>query len=166
MEFNKSRVYTALNADELEVGSMVIVADVLQVLKNRVKNGNKCSIFKLDRVVDDTYRELFYAIGISWALAYLVSPPESKKTPRYKPFSNSKAAYEAIAAHGGWIKKGCTYHFITWIDIGRADGNEICFYGNWHSARSICENCTFADDGTPVGERIEDSDTEEDGGNE
>ena len=31
MEFDKSKVYTALNADELEVGSMVIVADSLPV---------------------------------------------------------------------------------------------------------------------------------------
>ena len=36
MEFDKSRVYTALNADELKVGSKVIVADSLQGLKDRV----------------------------------------------------------------------------------------------------------------------------------
>ena len=163
MKFDKNRVYTALNADELEVGSMVIVADSLQGLKDRF------SKFALDEdhaiciggILPETQMHRFKTSqGSVYPLAYLISPPEK---PRYKPFSNSKAAYEAIAAHGGWIKKGCTYHFITWIDIGRADGNEICFYGNWHSARSICEKFTFADDGSPVGEKIEDSDTEEDG---
>lgn len=31
MEFDKSRVYTALNADELKVGSQVIVGDFCHV---------------------------------------------------------------------------------------------------------------------------------------
>lgn len=33
MEFDESRVYTALNADKLEVGSKVITADTLKQLK-------------------------------------------------------------------------------------------------------------------------------------
>ena len=36
MKFDKSRVYTAQNADELKVGSKVIVADSLQGLKDRL----------------------------------------------------------------------------------------------------------------------------------
>ena len=38
MKFDKSRVYTALNADELKVGSKVIVADSVRALKNAVKD--------------------------------------------------------------------------------------------------------------------------------
>lgn len=33
MDFDKSKVYTALNADELKLGSKVIVADDLKTLK-------------------------------------------------------------------------------------------------------------------------------------
>ena len=156
MEFDKSRVYTALNADELEVGSMVIVADSLQGLKDRVNKSasDEDYISRIGSILPETAIHRFKTLwGGEYPLAYLISPP---KKPKYKPFSDTETAYKTIAAHGGWVKRGCTYQLITWIDIGRADGNEICFYGNWHSARSICENCTFVDDGTPVGEKVED----------
>ena len=38
MEFDKSRVYTALNADELKVGCKVIIADDIASLCVCVKN--------------------------------------------------------------------------------------------------------------------------------
>lgn len=156
MEFDKSRVYTALNADELEVGSMVIVADSLQGLKDRL------SKFSLDKdyagsigsILPETAIHRFKtSIGNEYPLAYLISPPEK---PEYKPFSSSGTAYKTIAAHGGWIKQGRTYHFVTGLDIGCCVDAEIQFFGSWFSARSVCENCTFADDGTPVGEKVED----------
>ena len=37
MEFDKNRVYTALNADELKVGSTVIVANDLWSLRGKVE---------------------------------------------------------------------------------------------------------------------------------
>lgn len=39
MESDKSKVYTVLNADELKLGSGVIVADTLKDLKNKVEMG-------------------------------------------------------------------------------------------------------------------------------
>ena len=155
MEFDKSRVYTALNADELEVGSMVIVADSLQGLKDRL------SKFSLDKdyagsigsILPETAIHRFKtSIGNEYPLAYLISPPEK---PEYKPFSDTETAYKTIAAHGGWVKRGRTYYFVTGLDIGCGDGNEIQLHGCWFSALFVCENCTFADDGTPVGEKIE-----------
>nr|DAI09829.1 MAG TPA: hypothetical protein [Caudoviricetes sp.] len=154
MEFDKSRVYTALNADELKVGSTVIVANDLRSLRTKVeKFDNSYEVQIRDILIESAMHRFETASGYAYVLAYLLSPP---KEPKYKPFSDTETAFKIITAHGGWIKKGCTYQLITWIDIGRADGNEICFYGNWHSARSICENCTFVDDGTPVGEKVED----------
>jgi len=38
MEFDKSKVYTTLNADELKIGSKVIVADDLGTLKQMEVN--------------------------------------------------------------------------------------------------------------------------------
>lgn len=162
MKFDKSRVYTALNADELEVGSTVIVADSLQVLKD------KFSKFALDEdyaiciggILPETEMHRFKtSLGNVYPLAYLISPPEK---PEYKPFSDTETAYKTISAHGGWIKQGSVYHFVTGLDIGYGGGDEIQFFGSWYPARFVCENCTFADDDTPVGEKIEDSDTEED----
>ena len=155
MEFDKSRVYTALNADELEVGSKVIVADSLQGLKD------KFSKFTFDEnyaicigsILPETEMHRFKtAMGNVYPLAYFISPPEK---PEYKPFSDTKTAYKTITAHGGWIKQGSVYHFVTGLDIGYGGDDEIQFSRNWYPARFICENCTFADDGTPVGEKVE-----------
>ena len=38
MEFDKSRVYTALNADELKIGSKVLVSNCISTLKDQVAN--------------------------------------------------------------------------------------------------------------------------------
>ena len=46
MEFDKSRVYTIVNADELKVGSKVIVADSLGLLKRLVELSDKANILK------------------------------------------------------------------------------------------------------------------------
>ena len=162
MEFDKSKVYTALNADELEVGSMVIVADSLQGLKDRLNKSasDEDYISRIGSILPETAIHRFKTLwGGEYPLAYLISPPEK---PEYKPFSDTKTAYKTITAHGGWIKQCKAYHFVTGLDIGCSNGDEIQFYGSWYSARFVCENCTFADDGTPVGEKIEDSDTEED----
>ena len=166
MEFDKSRVYTAVNADELEVGSMVIVADSLDILRNKVLYEDEDLISKLTRVEDETYPERFCVNGVDWMLAYLVTPAENQRTPKYKPFSNTETAYKTIAAHGGWVKQGRTYYFVTGLDIGCDDGNEIQLHECWFSALFVCENFIFADDGTPVGEKVEDCDIEEDSSNE
>lgn len=48
MEFDKSRVYTSVNADELKVGSEVICANNLDSLKCKVKQviTNECDFFE------------------------------------------------------------------------------------------------------------------------
>ena len=75
MNFDKSRVYTALNAEELKVGSKVIVADSLLELKENISNLRLIKIFeefKLERgghkfLCDD---------GFTYHLAYLVEEPK------------------------------------------------------------------------------------------
>ena len=81
MEFDKSKVYTALNADELKVGSKVIIADTLECLKSRVRendtsnySGRLLSVFP----EDCQYRFQFEDEN-KYALAYLVEEPEEKK---------------------------------------------------------------------------------------
>ena len=156
MEFDKSRVYTAQNADELEVGSKVIVADSLQGLKDRVNKSasDEDYISRIGSILPETAVHRFKTLwGGEYPLAYLISPP---KEPEYKPFSDTDTAFKTITAHGGWIKQGSVYHFVTGLDIGYGGDNEIQFYGSWYTARFVYETCTFADDGTPVGEKVED----------
>jgi hypothetical protein len=78
MEFDKSKVYTAVNADELKVGSQVICADDLADLKIRVTTNN----FESTRLVcinDESCLHRFITSEDRYVLAYLVSEPEEKK---------------------------------------------------------------------------------------
>lgn len=77
MEFDKSRVYTALNADELKIGSKIIFADNLLGLKQNVKRNN---ITILSEIRDESNLSRFKVEdGRTWNLAYLVEEPEEKK---------------------------------------------------------------------------------------
>lgn len=82
MEFDKSKVYTALNADELKVGSEVICASCLANLKEYVADyfnegiKNTCIITS---ILDDTYGNRFEIGENHSPLVYLISEPEEKK---------------------------------------------------------------------------------------
>ena len=77
MEFEKSKVYTALNADELKVGSKVILADNLGRLKSRVEADY--NIVLLEDIGSEEYDSRFFNGDAYFNLAYLVSEPEEKK---------------------------------------------------------------------------------------
>jgi hypothetical protein len=77
MKFDKSRVYTLLNADELKVGSKVIVADDLKCLKDRVEHGLEITELTGVGEEDCTYR--FYTCNDEFAIAYLVEEPQKLK---------------------------------------------------------------------------------------
>ncbi len=85
MLFDKSRVYTALNANELKVGSKVIVADSLRKLKGRVEQlktkeeDEEYLITTIREIKDDDCDHRFVdSDNVYWNLAYLVSEPEEK----------------------------------------------------------------------------------------
>ncbi len=165
MEFDKSRVYTALNADKLEVGSTIFVADTLAYLKETVNSERSDRRVKLDNIASECCDSRFHADNESWLLAYLISPP---KKPKYKPFSDTETAFKIIAAHGARVRDNF-YPYVLITGIKRDtddDGNyeiSLQIFDSWHSAKTVVEGVLFADDGSPVGEKIEDSDTEEDG---
>ena len=85
MEFDKSRCYSALNADELRAGDKVIVADNLLELKNRVEAQSWCGTiveicgectqrrFAVNNIGETGRRENTYY----WELAYLVERKEN-----------------------------------------------------------------------------------------
>jgi hypothetical protein len=87
MKFDKSKVFTALNADELKIGSKVILADSIAVLKSKVVSENDicesrklesniCELRKIE-VEAEPYR--FVSSGkVRYMLCYLVSEPEEK----------------------------------------------------------------------------------------
>ena len=86
MEFDKSRIYSAVNADELKAGDKVIVADNLMQLKSRVAKGT--DIRKLSEVLIESSMRRFCTdfsyvdedrkdACFSYALAYLVERKEN-----------------------------------------------------------------------------------------
>lgn len=157
MEFDKSKVYTALNADELKEGDKVLLADNLEDLKNLVKDDDSPIILAAIAYEDQQFR--FKSTADLWyALAYLVfSPPK----PKYKPFSDTETAYKTISAHGGWIKTVTgEYLMITGIDIGVRTNKAIFVKRHWYSTQAAFDSCIFADDGSPLGEKVEDDDND------
>ena len=77
MEFDKSRVYTALNADELKVGSKVIVADNITSLKELVECND---VWILQNIAPENsiYRFITEDSGEPYAFAYLVEEKKLK----------------------------------------------------------------------------------------
>lgn len=123
MEFDKSRVYTALNADELKVGSKVIVSDTLYHLKRFVKeNVNGCI---LTYVNDEHLTNRFVIGSVYYALAYLVSEPEEKKLK----WTDLK--------HGDVIRNGEFYEMITGIHKNEDTDKHVFVQGKWISDEQL-----------------------------
>lgn len=79
MVFDKSKVYTALNADELKVGSKVILSDSLEGLREYVEEDNYNAMDILEEIKGEDFIARFFDGIASWNLAYLVEEPEEKK---------------------------------------------------------------------------------------
>ena len=152
MTFDKSKVYTALNADELKIGSKCIFADTIHDLRQRVQNENaKRYVDTLTNLYDDDSSERFANGYFTYIYAYLIKPPAE---PKYKPFESIGKAIGAIKKHGGWIKSKTTqgYFFISVLT-----SKKIAIIGSKRrvSFPILLERYVFADDGSPCGELME-----------
>ena len=148
MEFDKSRVYTAVNADELKIGSTCIFADSLGELRAYVECD--CTVDVLKKIEDEGKEARFNTEqGLSWHLAYLTEQPAE---PEYKPFESVEEAMKAIKAHGGWIKYKVSASYSLVIAYGRGSiyTNAKCIY-----MQDLFDDYVFADDGSPCGMRVE-----------
>lgn len=148
MTFDKSRVYTALNADELPIGSKCIFADTVQALCEKVESDDAQKyVHVLTDIRDDGKAERFEdGDYIAYALAYPVEPIG-------RPFENVDTAMEVIKAHGGWVenRNSRTQYIVTAKD--REYGLFLLGY-HWYSLGELFQRFIFADDGTPCGEVV------------
>lgn len=79
MEFDKSRVYTALNADELKIGSKVIVANSIGKLQQKVNTMEYEQVCEVITWIGGEDHEFRFCIsGEAYLLAYLVEEPPEK----------------------------------------------------------------------------------------
>lgn len=119
MEFDKSRVYTALNADELKVGSNVIVADTIDSLKQYVEHNCDTSI--IEDIMPGYYSERFNCGNRNYNLAYLVSEPEEKKLK----WTDLKI--------GDIVCRGKLFWMVTGIDARSDTTMHIHFNDSWYN---------------------------------
>ena len=151
MKFDKSRVYTAVNADELAIGSKVILGDTLSELKEAVEVEKEEAIQTLAiiRGENEVLRFTGDKYHSGYTLAYLIEPPAEKK---YKPFGSVEEAMKVIKAHGGWIKhmgdKRCS--LILAYDKEAISTDESCM-----NMQELFDDYVFADDGSPCGVLVE-----------
>lgn len=123
MEFDKSRVFTALNADELKIGSKVIVADVISSIREMVENdSDKIDTIECIEAEDEEAR--FFDGYTHWNLAYLISEPEEKK------LKVSDLKLGDIVRH----KSGNLEYLVTGIDHNE---NEVFFGDDWYDDEGL-----------------------------
>lgn len=77
MEFDKAKVYTALNADKLKIGSKVIVADTIDELKQYVEDD--CDTSTITYIMPNYFSNRFSSDKKNYNLVYLISEPEPIK---------------------------------------------------------------------------------------
>ena len=95
MEFDKTRVFTALNADELKPGSLCYFGDCIAELRNRI--GENQELVMLNYVRGDAYEKRFVRCdGIAFSLAYFVRTEEEEQ---------KKAFMEAFRKVRDYIEK-------------------------------------------------------------
>lgn len=150
MEFDKSKVYTAANADELKVGSRCLFADTVRGLRRKVeeeRDTNRVETFY--RLHNNGGDDLFVGNDCTYCYAYLIEPPAE---PKYKPFESAEKAMEAIKKHGWWIKKKSNgYQRI----VIAKSSTSLRLFDGWFTLEEIFYNYVFADDGSPCGELME-----------
>ena len=155
MKFDKTRVYTALNADELKIGSKCIFADTVQGLKKHIETKQ---ILTLVGIYEEHKRDRFIgsdgAIEASYSLAYLIEPPVEQ---RYKPFSSEEKEVEVIKKHKGWVKEKTSGDLKLISCIGKFSDTvpSICVGSLYVTPITLLEDFVFADDDSPCGELVE-----------
>ena len=158
MEFDKLRVFSAVNADELPIGSKCIFADNMYFLRKHVEENSGCSILISVLPAAETKRFCTnYENTIEkWQFAYIIEPSDKSK---YQPFESIENVMTAIRKHGGWIADNEGFFNI----MGVSSDTDGLFYKilillgdrDWYSAEELLDRFSFADDGSPCGELVE-----------
>lgn len=144
MEFDKSRVFTALNAEEVKVGSKGYGADSIEDLKDKVITGGELSELGEVRGEGSILR-FIDTLSRSYALFYLVKEPKEKP---YRPYKDTDeipdgAMLNVVISHDstrllitavedkrvylgpqGWVDMFDLYKYYLWSD-GTPCGKEV-----------------------------------------
>lgn len=140
MEFDKSRVYTSVNADEVKVGNKGYFADNIAELQRCVFNEDKYYFFTIKEIAtgDKNYRFLAdndSGNEASWNLFYLVEEPKEKEL---RPYKGTDEMIDHFCRHFNliphdhrlptlWIKNNGNKYLITRVSENTVT---ICFEKN------------------------------------
>lgn len=151
MEFDKSRVFTALNADEVKVGSKGYFADSIRVLKETIKETLKDSCAaaygEIDEIKNDSCACRFsIKKNSAYSFFYLVKEPMEKK---YRPYHNT------AEIPGGALLNIVLLNDETRFIITAADDKRV-YLGpqRWVDMQSLYDNYMWPN-GTPCGKEVE-----------
>lgn len=161
MEFNKSKVYTGLNADEVKIGSKGVFGDTLAELKTRLENNE---LEELTCVNSEDYSERFETKDNAYSMFYLVKEPTEKK---YRPYENteeliedfknrvSSFAYECEFIPSIWVKEKSNGDKYLLTGFIKDDSDAYCvLIGTCFISLSVLfESYTYLD-GTPCGKKL------------
>lgn len=151
MEYNPSKVYNAVNADNIKPGSMGICANILNVLIERVQlNAPLLEIVKIDadtkvdRFITETVPE-----RVAWNFFYLAREFKEKK---YRPYKSSEELLEFKHELFPVVKHNDTAYFI------QAYGYDHALIPNigWVTMQQLLDDYTHLD-GSPLGVEVEDA---------
>lgn len=151
MTFEKSKVHTMLDADDVAVGSYGYFANNLETLKNAVSFDEKGNFLKLKEVLlaNNTYR--FVAENKNgdcgdYALFYFVEKPEEKKILPYE------SAFDCgLLDVGRCLKRKTTGAKIMITGINE---ERICLDSTWYTMKDLLYSYTYLD-GSPCGMEVE-----------
>ena len=119
MEFLTERCYTALNADELKVGSKCIFSNNLDSLRCKVVEGT--DIRPIVQILNDTYERRFQTnVRGQYPFAYLISEAEGLRWTDLKLGDVIKE------------KEGTVSFLVTGIDTDPEATNHIFARGRWN----------------------------------
>lgn len=159
MEFDKSRIYTVVNADEVKIGSAGYFADNIYSLQQAVQHNDKECFGKVDCIKGISTGFRFVADnGTCFSLFYLIEEQEEKKL---RPYSDSDEMIEDFKKRFNENVPPYAMPLI-WIKTKGADKKYLIV--RFASAVTVCHNVevytpTFEDlaegytylDGSPCG---------------
>lgn len=141
MEFDKSRVYTALNADELKIGSKCIFADTIHDLRLYVQTD--CVPKNLVRLFGDDNVDRFVTDEGTFIYAYLIAPPAEVGFRNKEKISEKINDLQIVHLSLRDIKEIARYAGLTIDTENLPDDDTDDDYTLFYSRRGI----KFSDDG-------------------
>lgn len=143
MEFDKSRIYTVVNADEVKLGSAGYFADNIYSLQQAVQHNDRECFGKVDCIKGISTGFRFVADnGTCFSLFYFIEEQEEKK---YQPY------YNTDEIPGGALLKTVVCGDGTRLLIIAAEDKRVCLGSQgWVDLHDLYEYYTWSD-GTPCG---------------